>query len=107
VYLKTSDIAQDAKYCPKEICQVIYDVNKNNNVVIKDNSNNIMCDFSKFNPPNPTPNPNPTPLPPIPDVIEPPKVDNGLIGNKNVLMAGAIMAALLVIFLIFTISKSK
>jgi hypothetical protein len=48
VYLKTSEILEDEKYCPKEMCQVIYDTNKNNDVVIKDNTNTIKCDFSQF-----------------------------------------------------------
>ncbi len=45
---ETSDILSDEKHCPKEMCQVIYNVNQNNDVVIKDNTNNIKCDFTNL-----------------------------------------------------------
>ncbi len=60
------------KHCPKEMCQVIYNVNQNNDVVIKDNTHNIKCqDFTKFLTSNSTtsgPGPTPGPIPIIPPI---------------------------------------
>lgn len=42
-YLKTSDI--NSEKCLTNICQVIYNANKNNNVVISNNNQRIDCDF--------------------------------------------------------------
>ncbi len=53
VYLKTSDILSDEKHCPIRNVSSDYNVNQNNDVVIKDNTNNIKCDFTKFIPPTP------------------------------------------------------
>ncbi len=53
------------------MCQVIYNVNQNNDVVIKDNTNNIKCDFTKIytsNSPTPGPGPTPGPIPIIPPI---------------------------------------
>ena len=91
----------------------IYDVNKkkSNNIVIKDNTNNIMCDFSKFAPTPPNGGgvqpPPITPLPPIPEVIEPPIVNTGILGNKNVLIGGAVIASLFVLFLLFIMTSKS
>jgi hypothetical protein len=44
--LKLSDINSSA--CPKNFCQVIYDLNKNKDIVLKQNSNKILCDFESI-----------------------------------------------------------
>jgi hypothetical protein len=102
VYLKTSDIVADGQFCPKEMCQIIYDANKNNNVVIKDNTNNIKCDFSKFSAPGPPPTPGPIPIIPIQPIPKIPEIPNsgiqGLFQNKTVI-AGIAVGAVLIILL--------
>lgn len=48
-YLTTSEITEGSQNCPTNICQVIYDLSNNKDVLVKDNNNNIKCDFSSFN----------------------------------------------------------
>jgi hypothetical protein len=113
VYLQTSDIIENGKNCPKGICQTIYNINKANDVVIKNNTDSIMCDFSQFEPTGPTPTPTPTPIPtpPLPPPVIPPvsgePVYDGLLQNKTVLIAGAAMAAFAVIFLLFILMRKS
>ncbi len=110
VYLKTSDILSDEKHCPKEMCQVIYNVNQNNDVVIKDNTNNIKCDFTKFIPPTPpTPGPGPTPgpIPIIPPINPLPLPNTTFLENKNVLITGIAVTGVAVLLFLLLMFKSK
>lgn len=43
-FLKTSDV--NTSNCPSSICQIIYDLNKNNDVIIQNNDHKINCDFT-------------------------------------------------------------
>jgi hypothetical protein len=106
VYLQTSDIIENGKNCPKGICQTIYNINKANDVVIKNNTDSIMCDFSQFEPTGPTPTP-PLPPPVIPSPVSGEPVYDGLLQNKTVLIAGAAMAAFAVIFLLFILMRKS
>ncbi len=108
--MKTSDILSDEKHCPKEMCQVIYNVNQNNDVVIKDNTNNIKCDFTKFIPPTPpTPGPGPTPgpIPIIPPINPLPLPNTTFLENKNVLITGIAVTGVAVLLFLLLMFKSK
>jgi len=47
-YLQTSHIIDTTKDCPKNMCKIIYDLNKNNTNVIANNTHNINCNFMTF-----------------------------------------------------------
>jgi len=47
-YLQTSHIIDTTKDCPKNMCKIIYDLNKNNTNVIANNTHNINCNFMAF-----------------------------------------------------------
>lgn len=38
-------IEQPARACPRNVCQIIYDLHSNRNVLLRENTNNIICDF--------------------------------------------------------------
>jgi hypothetical protein len=47
-YLQDSLIEKGKEHCPQNMCKMIYDLKKNNDVVIRDNSNTINCNFQTF-----------------------------------------------------------
>lgn len=38
-------IEQPARACPRNVCQIIYDLHSNRSVLLRENTNNIICDF--------------------------------------------------------------
>lgn len=68
-----SDVVVGKDGCPREMCQVIYDLNRNNNVVVHDNQDIINCNFNTLEPhkePQPPPIfPEPKPYPLQPPVM--------------------------------------
>ncbi len=89
---------------PKKWSSVLYNVNQNKDVVIKDNTNNIKCDFTKFIPPTPpTPGPGPTPgpIPIIPPINPLPLPNTTFLENKNVLLTGIAVTGVAVLCFYF------
>lgn len=79
-YALTLD-SENVEKCPTNICQVVYDLNKNHDVILKNNRNVINCDFSKQH----------ASIKPAPPIIKPPVYEDSETAFEFKLLIGLVI----------------